>query len=68
MAIINPSERTLKMANWVCRSFDSVYEPYAKLHRGGVELINGGCCTTDRITTCLRSRLPIRLRCPTRDW
>jgi glucose-6-phosphate isomerase len=30
------------MANWVCRSFDSVYEPYAKL-RGGAyyELING---------------------------
>jgi glucose-6-phosphate isomerase len=39
---INPSERTLKMANWVCRSFDSVYEPYEKL-RGGAyyELING---------------------------
>ena len=34
---INPSERTLKMANWVCRSFDSVYEPYAKL-RGGAYL------------------------------
>ncbi len=42
MAIINPLERTLKMANWVCRSFDSVYEPYAKL-RGGAyyEFING---------------------------
>ena len=39
---INPSDRTLKMANWVCRSFDSVYEPYAKL-RGAAyyELING---------------------------
>ena len=39
---INPSERTLKMANWVCRSFDSFYDPYAKL-RGGAdhELING---------------------------
>ena len=39
---INPSQRTLKMANWVCRSFNSVYEPYAKL-RGGAyyELING---------------------------
>jgi glucose-6-phosphate isomerase, archaeal len=38
---INPSKRTLKMANWVCRSFDSVYEPYAKL-RGAAyyELIN----------------------------
>jgi glucose-6-phosphate isomerase len=39
---INTSERTLKMANWVCRSFDSVYEPYAKLHGGAYyELING---------------------------
>ena len=39
---INPSERTLKMANWVCRSFDSIYEPYAKL-RGAAyyEFING---------------------------
>ncbi len=39
---INPSERTLKMANWVCRSFESFYEPYAQL-RGGAyyELING---------------------------
>ena len=39
---INPSERTLKMANWVCRSFESLYEPYAKL-RGAAyyELING---------------------------
>jgi glucose-6-phosphate isomerase len=40
---VNPSERTLKMANWVCRSFDSVYEPYAALHGGAYyELINGG--------------------------
>jgi glucose-6-phosphate isomerase len=39
---INPSQRTLKMANWVCRSFDSVYEPYAKLHGAAYyELING---------------------------
>jgi glucose-6-phosphate isomerase len=39
---INTSEHTLKMANWVCRSFDSVYEPYAKLHGGAYyELING---------------------------
>jgi glucose-6-phosphate isomerase len=39
---INPSERTLKMANWVCRSFGSLYEPYAKF-RGAAyyELING---------------------------
>jgi len=39
---INPSERTLKMANWVCRSFESLYEPYAQLHGGAYyELING---------------------------
>ncbi len=39
---INPSERTLKMANWVCRSFESLYEPYAALHGGAYyELING---------------------------
>jgi glucose-6-phosphate isomerase len=39
---INPSERTLKIANWVCRSFESLYESYAKLHGGAYyELING---------------------------
>jgi glucose-6-phosphate isomerase, archaeal len=39
---INPSERTLKMANWVCRSFKSLYEPYTGLHGGAYyELING---------------------------
>lgn len=39
---INPSERPLKMANWVYRSFNSVYEPYKLLH-GGVyyELVSG---------------------------
>jgi len=39
---INPSEKPLKMANWVCRSFKSVYEPYKLLH-GGVyyELVRG---------------------------
>jgi len=30
---INPSKKELKMANWVCRDFSSVYEPYAK-YRG----------------------------------
>jgi glucose-6-phosphate isomerase len=39
---INPSERTLKMANWVCRAFESDYEPYTQLHGGAYyELING---------------------------
>jgi glucose-6-phosphate isomerase len=39
---INPSERTLKMANWVCRTFESIYEPFTTL-RGGAyyELIDG---------------------------
>ena len=39
---INPSERTLKMANWVCRTFESIYEPFKTL-RGGAyyELIDG---------------------------
>ena len=31
---INPSDEVLKMANWVCRDFSSIYEPYRKL-RGG---------------------------------
>ena len=64
---INPLERTLKMANWVCRSFDSVYERYAKLHGGRtMSSLTGGCCTTERIVTCLRSESPTRSRCPTR--
>jgi glucose-6-phosphate isomerase len=39
---INPSEKTLKMANWVCRSFESLYESYTQSHGGAYyELING---------------------------
>ena len=39
---INPLEKTLKMANWVSRSFESLYEPYTQLHGGAYyELING---------------------------
>ena len=39
---INPSEKSLKMANWVCRSFESIYDPYTQLHGGAYyELING---------------------------
>jgi glucose-6-phosphate isomerase len=30
---INPGKKTLKMANWVCRNFNSIYEPYAR--KGG---------------------------------
>ena len=39
---INPSEATLKMANWVARAFSSIYEPVKR--RGGAayfELTNG---------------------------
>jgi glucose-6-phosphate isomerase len=28
---INASEKTLEMANWVCRDFSSVYEPVKRL-------------------------------------
>jgi len=39
---INPSEHQLTMANWVCRSFESVYEPYEQLHGAAYyELVNG---------------------------
>ncbi|MGZ4890664.1 MAG: glucose-6-phosphate isomerase family protein [Halobacteriota archaeon] len=39
---INPSEKTLKMANWVCRSFESLYKQYTEFHGGAYyELING---------------------------
>src|SRR5665647_1655712 len=31
---INPSEKTLTMANWVCRSFESLYKQYTQLHVG----------------------------------
>lgn len=64
---INPSDRTLKMANWVCRSFDSVYEPTrssAVPHTMSSSTV--GYCTTERTTTCLRSGSPTRQRCPTR--
>ncbi len=39
---INPSEQPLTMANWVCRSFASVYEPYEEHHGAAYyELVNG---------------------------
>jgi len=28
---INPSNKTLKMSNWVCREFSSIYEPYTRM-------------------------------------
>ncbi len=62
---INPSEKPLKMANWVCRSFNSVYEPYKLLH-GGVyyELVSGTLVPNRRyaetpdIRTCSPVELP----------
>ena len=46
---INPSNKVLKMANWVSREFSSVYEPYKEL--GGAayfELIKGKLITNNR--------------------
>ncbi len=38
---INRSETTLKMANWVCTSFSSVYEPVRKAGGGAYYLLEG---------------------------
>ncbi len=39
---INPSNETLKMANWISDAFESVYEPIEKMHGGAYfELTNG---------------------------
>ncbi len=39
---INPSEHTLTMANWVCRSFGALYDPYEERHGAAYyELVNG---------------------------
>ena len=60
---INPSEKTLRMANWVCRSFESLYEPYTQHHEGRImSSSTAGCCRTGRTATCLRSESPTRLR------
>ena len=42
------------MANWVCRSLESLYEPYAQLTGAFFELITRVYCTTWRTTSCLR--------------
>ncbi|WP_440953881.1 glucose-6-phosphate isomerase family protein [Methanosarcina sp. Mfa9] len=39
---INRSETTLKMANWVCTSFSSVYEPIRKAGGGAYYLLEEG--------------------------
>lgn len=39
---INPSRKTLRMANWVSRNFSSIYEPYRKMGGGAYfELTTG---------------------------
>lgn len=39
---INNSDDTLKMANWVCRDFESLYEPIKKLFGGAYYLLTSG--------------------------
>ncbi len=39
---INASDKTLKMANWVCRDFSSIYEPIKKLFGGAYYLLREG--------------------------
>jgi glucose-6-phosphate isomerase len=62
---INPSEVTLKMANWVARTFSSIYEPMKR--RGGAayfELATGAFIKNERYET-----VPdIRLLKPSDTW
>lgn len=39
---INASEKTLKMANWVCRDFSSIYEPIKRLCGASYFLLKDG--------------------------
>ncbi|MCD6248529.1 MAG: glucose-6-phosphate isomerase [Hadesarchaea archaeon] len=40
--IINPGKKTLRMANWICRSFNSEYEEYRRLSGAAYyELVSG---------------------------
>ena len=46
---INPTDKVLKMANWVCSDFDSIYKPIQ--NKGGAawfELTNGKFVKNDR--------------------
>ncbi len=38
---INPSDKPLKMANWVCRSFKSIYSDYERLRGACYYYVNG---------------------------
>jgi len=39
---INTSDKTLKMANWVCRDFNSIYEPIKRLSGASYFLLDDG--------------------------
>ncbi|NOY11733.1 MAG: glucose-6-phosphate isomerase [Archaeoglobi archaeon] len=40
--MVNPSDERLVTSNWVCRSFQSLYEPYARLRGAGYYLTTNG--------------------------
>ena len=55
---INPANTTLKMANWVARSFSSIYDPYKE--RGGAayfELTSGKLVRNERYETVPEFRI-----------
>jgi len=53
---INASENTLKMANWVCRDFSSIYEPIKRLSGASYFLLKDGFAKNP----LYRNVLPIR--------
>ena len=62
---INPANTTLKMANWVARSFSSIYDPYKQ--RGGAayfELTSGKLVRNERYETVPE----IRILRPSASW
>jgi len=66
---INPSEKTLRMANWVCRSFESLHEPYTQHHGGAYyELINGRLLQNRAYDKVPESRIAYRKRRPSAGW
>ncbi len=57
---INASENTLKMANWVCRDFFSIYEPIKRLSGASYFLLKDGFAKNP----LYRNVLPIRFLKP----
>ena len=57
---INASENTLKMANWVCRDFSSIYEPIKRLSGASYFLLKDGFVKNPHY----RNVLPIRFLRP----